>query len=262
MNPNWIGIISLILALIAFLTTLKVVREINLKKRLSLTLLAVILAIPGASFTIYYYHIFPEFDWYYQFRSIAGTEVLIIFVGIAGGLAASLLHRSIRVLPLLCVLAFAIAPILKPFIGPFEEGELRDYWNGEICIQSTPSTCGAASIATILKTFGENVTEPELAAEAHSYRGGTEAWYLARAVRSRGYKAQFQFSSNFPSNIELPALVGVRFGSIGHFIPILERNGNDFIVGDPMKGKEVIPFERLMEKYDFTGFYMRVAKAE
>ena len=258
MNLNWLGVISAILAFVAFFVVYRVTKDTPAKKRILLVLFSIVAAIPGASFAAYYAHILPEPSWYYQFRSITGTELLIVFLGVAGGLVATLLPRWLLVLPLLGVAAFSIAPIIKPFIGPISAGTLQDEWDGDVCLQSTPSTCGAASTATILKQLGFEVTESELVAEAHSYAGGTEAWYLARAARSRGFDVDFVFTDGFTPENGLPAVVGVLLGSVGHFVPILGQEGDRFIVGDPLRGRELLSRDELHERYDFTGFHMRI----
>ena len=258
MNPNWLGVTSAVLAFAAFFVVYRVAKGSPVKKRILLSIFALAAAIPGASFAAYYAHLLPEPSWYYQFRSIAGTELLIMFLGVAGGLVATLLPRVLLVLPLLGVAAFSIAPIIKPFIGPISAGTLQDEWDGEVCLQSTPSTCGAASTATILKQLGVVVTESDIAAEAHSYAGGTEAWYLARAARSRGFDVDFVFSTGFTPEDGLPAVVGVLLGSVGHFIPVLGQEGDRFIVGDPLRGRELLSRDEMNQRYDFTGFHMRI----
>lgn len=258
MNPNWTGVISAILAIAAFLVAYRVSRGIPVRKRVVIALVAMVAALPGATFAIYYLHVLPETAWYYGFRSIAGTELCMLFVGVAGGLVATFLPRLLLVLPLFAVVAFSAAPILKPFMGPIPAGSMRNEWDGGICLQSTPSTCGAASTATILKHYGVDVTEADLAAEAHSYAGGTEAWYLARAARSRGFDVAFVFSEGFAPEVGLPAVVGVRLGSVGHFIPILGREGDRFIVGDPLRGRELLSRGEMDRRYEFTGFHMRI----
>ena len=260
MNPNWLGIISAILAVVGFLLAYRFALKKPLKMRIGLVILAMIASIPAVSFAVYYAHLFPEMAWYYQFRSIPGTELLMVFVGVAGGFFAALLPRMLLVLPLLGVLAISVVPILKPLIGPLALNQLENKWDGEVCLQSTGSTCGAASTATILKLLGKDVTELEIAKEAHSYSRGTEAWYLARSARSRGCEVEFDFRSGFSPEGGLPAVVGVRLGSIGHFIPILGRKGERFIIGDPLKGREVMTMEELEKRYDFTGFHMRVKR--
>jgi hypothetical protein len=96
--------------------------------------------------------------------------------------------------------------------------------------------------------------------EAHSYSGGTEAWYLARAARARGFDARFEFGSGFSPERGLPAVIGVRLGSIGHFIAILDQEGDRFIVGDPLIGQELLSREEMEQRYDFTGFHMRIKR--
>lgn len=184
----------------------------------------------------------------------------MVFVGVVGGFFATLLPRLLLALPLLGVMTISVAPILKPLIGPLAESEMKDKWDGEVCLQSTGSTCGAASTATILKLLGVEATESEIAKEAHSYSGGTEAWYLARAARSRGCDVEFDFGSGFSPEGGMPAVVGVRLGSIGHFIPVLGREGERFVIGDPLQGREVLTLEELEKRYDFTGFHMRVKR--
>jgi ABC-type bacteriocin/lantibiotic exporter with double-glycine peptidase domain len=183
-------------------------------------------------------------------------------LGIAGGLIASLLPRRLLILPLLGTAAFAFAPVLKPFVRPIPAESLNDRWDAGICLQSTPSTCGAASVATILKHCGLKVSERELAQDAHSYAGGTEAWYLARAVRDRGCSARFCFSSGFDPQIPFPAVAGVQVDSIGHFIAILSRDGDRFHIGDPLNGPEELSHSELTRRYVFTGFYMPITKGE
>lgn len=260
MNPNWLGVISAILAIVAFSVTYRMAMRVERKKRDMAALLSVFLALPGASFALYYLHFFPEPAWYYQFRSVPGTEFFTVLLGVCGGLVASTLSRIFLILPLLLVTVFSLAPIIKPFIGPISKEDMADSWDGEVCIQSTPSTCGAASSATILKSLGVESTESELAAEAHSYMGGTEAWYLARVVRARGLEPRFRLSQGFDAEINFPAIAGVRLGKVGHFIPILRKEGEQFLIGDPLRGEELLSLETLLERYDFTGFYMEFRK--
>lgn len=227
-----------------------------MRQRGLLSLVALLAAIPGASFTAYYGHVFPEPGWYYEFRSCPGTECLLMVLGIAGGLASSLLPRVLQSIPLIGVAVFAIAPIIKPLVAPLPEGMLHDEWSGTVCLQSTPSTCGAAAAATILQTFGLSVTEAQLAQEAYSSASGTEAWYLARAVRNHGFAVRFHLVSDLDPNAQYPAIVGVRLGEFGHFIAILSREGDRFHVGDPLVGPEVLSHAELLARYRFTGFFM------
>jgi len=260
MNPNWIGTLCAAGALALFFLTHRFSTDLPPWKKILFALLATLFALPGASFAFYYTHLLPESAWYYEFRSRSGTELLLLPLGIAGGLIASLLPRRLLILPLFGVAAFAIVPILKPFIRPIPAGTLNDQWDGTVCLQSTPSTCGAASVATILRSYDVTLSESQIAQAAHSYAGGTEAWYLARAVRAQGCDARFHFSSGFDSEISLPAVAGVRLDGFGHFIALLSREGDRFQIGDPLRGRETLSRAELLARYKFTGFYMPITK--
>lgn len=262
MNLNWLGILSAALAVVAFLVTHRVLEKKSVRIRVIVSLLSIVAAIPALSFSVYYAHVFPELGWYFEFRSLVGTELLIVFLGIAGGAVASLLPRILVILPLLGVVVFSVVPFIKPMIGPIRQSDFEDDWDAGICLQTTPSTCGLASTATILRYFGGDETEAELAAEAHTYSRGTEAWYLARAIRSRGLDVSFDFKAGFLPEEGLPAVVGVRLGSIGHFIAIVGMENDKFVVGDPLEGRELMTLEELNQRYVFTGFHMRVSKQE
>ena len=95
MNPNWLGVVSAVGALIGFFVAYSVFGKPGRKANLGVVLAVLLLAVPGASFAVYYAHLFPEPAWYYEFRSWRGSEFAIVFVGVAGGLIAALLPRAL-----------------------------------------------------------------------------------------------------------------------------------------------------------------------
>jgi len=129
MNPNWLGVVSGILAVVAF----------------------------GAI--------------YQRAKRSYARAPKMAFVFISGGIFAALLPRLLLVISLLGIVWFSITLIAEAFIGPIQDGTLKDEGDSKICPQSFPSTCCAASMATILKYLGVDVTESELVAEAHLYAG-------------------------------------------------------------------------------------------
>jgi ABC-type bacteriocin/lantibiotic exporter with double-glycine peptidase domain len=146
---------------------------------------------------------------------------------------------------------------VKPLIDPLDLKVLRDRCDGAVCLQSSFSTCGPATAATILRGFGQNVTEKDLALESFTSRGGTEAWYLARALRKRGNATEFVFSD---SALPYPAVAGVRLqGDTGHFIAILNEQNETYTVVDPLSGAISLNANDLRKKYHFTGFFMTIA---
>ena len=219
-----------------------------------------VLAIPSLLFAVYYLHVLSERAWFYTFRSWTGTEFLVVFLGCTGGAAASLLHRFLLGVPLFAVIAVAVVPYVKPLMMPIPDSLFHEHWQDEVCLQSTPSTCGPASVSTIMKQLGGAPSEKATARAAHSYAGGTEAWYLARYVRSQGFRARFDFRETFTPSVGVPAVVGVRLGSAGHFIAVLEVSGDRVTVADPLRGKERLSLAEFYRRYEFTGFHMVITK--
>jgi predicted double-glycine peptidase len=112
----------------------------------------------------------------------------------------------------------------------------------------------------MLRRLGVETSERATARAAFSYSGGTEAWYLARYVRSRGLSPRFDFHSTFSRTTGFPALVGVRLGGTGHFIAILEVRGGQVTFADPLFGERRLSLPQFQRRYEFTGFHMVVSK--
>ena len=57
----------------------------------------------------------------------------------------------------------------------------------------------------------------------------------------------------------MPAIAGVVLsGGAGHFIAIMSQNGDEITIGDPLKGKLIVPRKDLDGTYHFTGFFLKV----
>jgi hypothetical protein len=228
-----------------------------------------LLATPGFFYAFYYSRLLGEPIWLYQVRSIPGSELL---AAPSGFLAAWMQVRRIPRLNLstggrrfLIPVAFCFAlavPYLKPLLRPLDLKELQHHWVGGVCHQSTVSTCGPASAATVIRHLGGDVTECELATEAFTSRSGTENWYLVRALRRRGYDCDFVLRT--PMDVSLPAIAGVRLknlGGSGHFIALLARQHDRLVAADPMIGLATNGLVELQDAYEFTGFFLQIRRA-
>jgi len=224
----------------------------------------VVLATPAVLFTVYYLHLFDNAVWFYELRSARFTELLVGGVGfLTGVLYAWFAPDSFGeklVLPVITG-ALIFTPFLKPLLSPLDVSKLHDRCDGEVCMQSTFSTCGPASAATLLKTFGIAASEKELAIKVFTYQGGTESWYLAREFRRRGLAANFVVRSDGSAEIPAPAIAGVVLpGGAGHFVAILHDSQNLVTIADPLKGKLEVPKSELPRYYRFTGLFLTVQK--
>lgn len=222
---------------------------------------AAALAVPGLLFVVYYAHLFDGALWFYRFRAFPLTELGACGLGFGAGLVQTRglggpagLFGWPAVLSLLVLI-----PFVKPILDPVSFDHQRRSKDEGVILQSTMSTCGPASAATILNLLGHPATERELAREAFTSSGGTENWYLARALRRRGLEVDFQIQPADTGAYPSPAIAGVLLpGRAGHFIAILEGSGDDLTFVDPIDGKHTMARWELRERYRFTGFFMAI----
>jgi len=232
----------------------------------SLCIMGFVMAVPGILFAIYYLKCLGEPIWFYQFRSMPFSE---LSAGISGFLAG-LLHGKLsaherfrriagrRFFPGILVLGLLV-PYLKPILRPPHWKQFQDRWSDDVCLQTSESSCGPACAATLLRRFGKAATEEQIARASFTSRSGTENWYLARTLRKRGFEVRFAIESDPNRPWPFPAIAGVRLrgsGNTGHFITVLDRIGDKYVIGDPLEGRIVRLQSELRNTYEFTGFFM------
>jgi hypothetical protein len=150
-----------------------------------------------------------------------------------------------------------LVPFVKPLLDPLDTSKLKARYAGEVCLQSTFSTCGPASAATLLRSFGKIASEKELAHDSFTSRGGTEIWYLARALGKRGVRTSVVIRPGANAAIPSLAIAGVALpGNAGHFIAILSSDQQRITIADPLQGKLVVASADLPHYYRFTGFFL------
>jgi hypothetical protein len=224
--------------------------------RLSLAV-GVLLAVPCALAVLYYSHLFDNAIWYYNLRTVPLIELTFSGIGFLSGVIHRWNDAETRVGRAAVPVVFAVIlliPFMKPILEPLDTAALQDKCTGSVCLQSSYATCGPASAATLLRGLGKSVTERELAVDSYTYAGGTEAWYLARAIRRRGAEAEFVFSD---STLPSPSIAGVRMGG-GHFIAIERVTQEAVTFVDPLTGESTATPAELHARYQFTGFFLRV----
>lgn len=221
---------------------------------------ALVLAAPGLLFALYYTHLFDGWSGFYTFRVLPFTEFLPGGMGLLAGVLHSWFQPETRGEKVVIPAALAVAvliPFAKPLLDPIELDKLRDHCDGDVCMQSTFSTCGPSSAATLLKAFGQVASEKQLARECLTSRGGTEIWFIARAFERRGFRTQILSQSPDHLSPPSPAIAGVVLpGRAGHFIAILSETSDEVTIGDPLKGKVVVKRADLRNDYNFTGFFL------
>src|SRR6478609_3509451 len=148
---NFLGTVAIISSILGFAGSHRFFNSKPLRTRIIACLILSALAIPSVLFSTYYLHILPEKAWFYTLRSWSGSELFAVFLGGAGGALATLLPRFLLMIPLGLTIGTASVPYLKMIMSPLKKTELREHWEGDACLQSTASTCGPASLASVLR---------------------------------------------------------------------------------------------------------------
>ena len=82
---------------------------------------------------------------------------------------------------------------------------------------------------------------------------------MARALRRRGMSTTFLKQDATENPLPTPTIAGVKLAQgAGHFIALIGREGTNYVVGDPLEGREVLSLPELKSRYQFTCFFMEV----
>jgi hypothetical protein len=226
---------------------------------------AIAFTVPSILFVAYYLHLFDNAAWFYQLRSLPLSELVAGGAGLLAGILSSVAQKRelvSRTLLLALLTLGIVGPHLKPIVAPLPASCFQDRWSDGVCLQSTSSSCGAASAATLLRACGLGATEAEIARRCFTSLGGTENWYLARFIRRQGFVVRMITGLGSAERIPVPCIAGVRIGGAGHFIPVIAESATMYVTGDPLVGRQEWPKDRLRQQFGFTGFFMVVRKTQ
>lgn len=76
-----------------------------------------------------------------------------------------------RSVPVVGLAGLAIYSLVQPLLG--QPPPCHDLWKGDVCLQSSDSTCSAACAATLLKVYGIEATESEMTQLCLTRKGTT-----------------------------------------------------------------------------------------
>jgi len=271
MNINILIIPTLFIAVLLFCLGIICAAHLTSKpgKIICLTI-GFIGSIPALLYVVYYLRILDSAQWYYELRTASYSELLAGCSGFFAGVLWKLFQQSnikrknaLKNTALVIFILVLVIPYLKPIILPLDYSQLKDEWIDDICIQTSPATCGPCSAATLLKAMGIPASEKELAKESYTCLRGTEIWYLVRAIKEKGASIRYSIEKPQPNNLKYPSIAGVCLGSpegAGHFIAIIGKTGKGYIIGDSLSGRAELPEEKLNQIYFFTGFFMVIEK--
>ncbi|MGE0486002.1 MAG: cysteine peptidase family C39 domain-containing protein [Gammaproteobacteria bacterium] len=127
-----------------------------------------------------------------------------------------------------------------------------------VTIQSFHAGCVPASLATVLRSYGLEYHEGELALALRTTPLGTDFSRIPRVVRefgvARGLTASFVRTDVAGlAELEHPALLFVYAGRIKHATAFLGMAGDDVVLGEPLRGRERIPRGEFVERTRWRG---------
>lgn len=262
-NPNIFY--SLILGLIFFYSWIRINSKLWEKNyRIWIIVLLLTLSIPGILFDVYYLHYFDDMYWNIEFRSINNIEILNSFLGLTIWyiFAWNIKHSKLQhFIYLLFTILLITIPYAKPILMPLELGnKVDDRRSNNICMQSTQSTCGPCTIATILKYYNINKTERDVAQASFTSNSSTELWYLIRYVRNLWLKADIIYTDK-AENLPTPSLVWTTvMSSYGHFISLLKNKDWIFTIWDSISGKKELSIKKFNKIYEFHWYGIHIYK--
>jgi hypothetical protein len=263
MNFNASAIPTVVLAGTLFIAGMWVERRIQSRAtRMVLLLLGVAAAIPGVFILLYYTHLFGNSAWFYEFRTAPYSEISMAGIGWLTGYCYSLIApegKGEKAAWPIALLVLVSLPFIKAVLDPINLETLRATCPDHVCLQTTYSTCGPSSAASIVLALGQEASERSLAREALTSKGGTELWYLARALRGRGFTTSYSVQPKPPVTFPAPAIAGVILrGGTGHFIGLISRDGTKLTYMDPLKGRFTVSDDELRIRYQFSGVFLLV----
>lgn len=230
----WIpsGMISLFLLLLALLATCSMFR-------------------PDIEFKIFpvKYYIFFEYTWF--------VPIATFFFGI--------MRRRVErgFAPLGCdfinlvLLLYTIVHSIWIFVGSGVASTAPLFIDG-VCIQSTQYSCGAASLVTMLKHYGIESNEKEMAELSYTVMGwGTKmiriANALAQKIEDEGIKMDVdivKINWDGLKRVQGPCIVDIKYSPfMDHVVVVLEIEGDDVILGDPSIGRVTLAKDEFLERW-------------
>lgn len=159
----------------------------------------------------------------------------------------------------------AVLPFALPLILENDLANLPTITDADnICVQSTPYTCGPAAAVTALRQLGFNAQEGELAVLSHtSPIVGTMPWTLCKTIQDRyaasGVDCQFrQFDSvNQLKDADVTLAVIKDAFLLDHCVAILDVTDKIVIIGDPILGKIQMSHKDFQSVWRFYGIALK-----
>ena len=226
--------------------------------------------------------------------AICWSNFMPVLLGFTAGLArrsSSLgeFKRPVVAGVLGCIAAaYILVPVVRPIAAPVMidpgKADPTGEWINGVCLQSHPSTCGAASAATLLHRHGVPTTEGEMVDACLTSRAGTVPLGLYRGIAFKANQSgrRAGIASREPSEWSrlghLPNVALVQFDSParngspsrllgphaeGHAVTVIGRTGGGrWIIGDPAVGRIYWSDEEFRSYFTGDAIYLKCGSAK
>lgn len=213
-------------------------------------------------------HRIPVLAYHPLFRWLASANEFIVMAVCVPFTFAILIPRLrfrrqkivIGIFAALMTVYFVVPPFLDPALLYADMKDTDTWLEDDICLQTTPYTCGAASAVTALKCFGIDAEEKDMAfAAATSRTWGSPVYTLSKAIEksyaSRGIACEIKSFDTIAELVECcPVIVVVKYRPmVDHYITVLEVGDESVLVGDPLKGKAHLTHAEFSQKWRNVG---------
>ncbi len=159
----------------------------------------------------------------------------------------------------------SVLPFVMPLLVRNDLADLKTQTNiDNICVQSTPYTCGPAAAVTALRQLGVTAQEGELAILSHtSPIIGTMPWSLYKAIQNRyaadGVDCRFRHFDSISQLREADVTLAVVKDAflLDHCVAIIEVGDNMVTIGDPILGKIRMSYKDFEGIWRFYGIALK-----
>jgi hypothetical protein len=147
--------------------------------------------------------------------------------------------------------------------------DLGTCWlRGDTCYQSTPYTCVAASLVTLLRHHGIPATETQMARLSHTQvRGGTTDTRAVHALQHKlaGSPWKVRYAVMDYARLcraPMPCVVSVRWGyAVSHMVPVLAADHAGVTLADPLTGVRHCTRQQFLADWHKRGIYLQPRSA-
>jgi predicted double-glycine peptidase len=136
----------------------------------------------------------------------------------------------------------------------------------DVTTQSSGFSCVPCSLATVLRRWGLQYSEGEVAYELRTSFRGTSVPRVPGAVRKLGSSKKLQAKVikttwNELQRLDIPCLISVKanFGKIDHCSALVGLNGEWVIAGEPLLGILRLKRDEYMEHWQWSGYAVVIA---